>query len=100
MGELAASGGRVVAFIGGVALVWYVLRSVIRTVVVPRGEPVFITRLVFVVIRRVFNLFTARAKTYEARDHSMAMYAPTALVVLPGVWVAGVMGGFTAIFWG
>jgi hypothetical protein len=95
-----ASAGRVIAFAGGIVVVWYVLRAVIRTVVLPRGEPVVLTRLVFIILRRPFVLFSNRAKTYEARDHSMALYAPTALVVLPGVWVAGVLTGFTAIFWG
>ena len=92
--------GRVVAVIAGAALVLVVLLSAIRTVILPRGDPVLLTRWVFVSVRTVFNLWTKRAKTYEQRDRSMAMFSPVSLVLLPGVWVALVIAGFTAIHWG
>jgi hypothetical protein len=91
--------GRVVAFFAGSALVLVVLLSAIRTVILPRGEPVVLTRFVFVSIRTLFNVWTKRGKTYEQRDRSFAMFSPVALVILPGVWVALVIIGFTAIHW-
>jgi hypothetical protein len=91
--------GRLVAFVAGSALVLVVLLSAIRTVILPRGEPVLLTRSVFVSIRSIFNLWVRRAKTYEQRDRSFAMFSPVALVLLPGVWVALVIVGFTAIHW-
>jgi hypothetical protein len=54
---------------------------------------------VFVSIRSLFNVWTRWAKTYEQRDRVFAMFSPIALVLLPGVWVALVMAGFTAIHW-
>jgi hypothetical protein len=92
--------GRVVAVLAGTALVLVVLLSAIRTVILPRGEPVLLTRSVFLSVRFVFDRWTKRAKTYEQRDRSMAMYSPISLVLLPGVWVALVISGFTAIHWG
>jgi hypothetical protein len=91
--------GRVAAFIAGSALVLAVLLSAIRTVILPRGEPVLLTRTVFVSIRSIFNLWVKRAKTYEQRDRLFAMFSPVALVLLPGVWVALVIIGFTGIHW-
>jgi hypothetical protein len=91
--------GRLAAFIAGSALVLVVLLSAIRTVILPRGEPVLLTRTVFVSIRSIFNIWVRRAKTYEQRDRSYAMFSPIALVILPGVWVALVITGFTAIHW-
>ena len=91
--------GRVVAFLGGATLVVLVLLSAVRTVIVPRGEPMLITRSVFLSIRAMFNVWARRAKTYEDRDRAFALFSPIALVILPGVWVALVMIGFTGIHW-
>jgi hypothetical protein len=91
--------GRVLAFVGGAALVLLVLLSAIRTVVLPRGEPVRLTRAVFLSVRSFFNVWARRGKTYEQRDRAFAMFSPVALVILPGVWVALVILGFTGIQW-
>jgi hypothetical protein len=92
--------GRALAFIGGGTVVIAVLLSAVRTVVLPRGEPVLLTRWVFVSLRSVFNAWARRASTYEQRDRTMAMFSPIALILLPGAWIALVIVGFTAIQWG
>jgi hypothetical protein len=92
--------GHVVAIAAGIALVVWVLFSAVRQVIVPRGDPVLLSRLVFVALRRIFFIWVKRAKTYEDRDRAMAYYSPTALIVLPGVWAFLVIIGFTAVFWG
>jgi hypothetical protein len=92
--------GRLVAVLGGGAVGIWVLLAAVRTVVLPRGEPVMLTRWVFVAMRSLFNLWVRRAKTYEERDRSLAMYAPMSLVALPFVWVTLVVAGFTGIHWG
>ena len=92
--------GRLVAVLGGSAVAIWVLLSAVRTVVVPRADPVALTRWVFVGMRSVFDLWGRRAKSYEQRDHSLALYAPITLVALPGTWVILVMAAFTAINWG
>ena len=86
--------GRLVAVLAGSFVATWVLLSAVRTVVVPRGDPVMLTRWVFVGMRSIFNLWGRRAKTYEQRDHSLALYAPMALVALPGTWVIFVLAGF------
>jgi hypothetical protein len=77
----------------------WVLISALRSMVVPRGEVVILTRWVFVSLRSLFNLWVRRATTYEQRDRALALYAPMGLVALPFTWVALVVAGFTAIYW-
>jgi hypothetical protein len=90
---------RVLAGLAGAWLVAWVLLSAVRTVVLPRGDPVLLTRAVFLSTRRVFDLWVRRAKTYEDRDHAMALYAPLSLMLLPGTWVALTITSFTTIYW-
>jgi len=90
---------RVVVGVVGAAVVVVVLVSAVRTFVVPRAVPVWLTRAVFAASRRLFALRADRADGYEGRDRVMASYAPMTLVVLPVVWLVCVLAGFTAIFW-
>ncbi len=90
--------GAVVAFAAGVVVVVAVVVSAITTVVVPRGVPVRLTRVVFVAIRLVFELRT-RVATYEQRDKVMALYAPLSLVSLPVVWLTVVLAGYRSMLW-
>jgi fumarate reductase subunit D len=96
-GCIAAHGA---AFVIGVAWVAAVFLSAICTVVVPRGVPVRLTRIVFLTMRRFFEFRSRFADTYEERDRAMALYAPLTLIVLPVVWMALTLIGFTAMFWG
>ncbi len=86
-------------FLVGVTLVVRALFSAVRTFVVPRGSPDRLTGTVFVVVRRAFALALWRARSYHARDHIMAYFAPVSLLLLPAVWLTFVLVGYTAIFW-
>ena len=92
--------GRVAAIGGGALLALWVLGSAIRTVVLPRGDPVALTRALFLAMRKLFDLRVRGSHDYEERDRRMALYAPVSLVLLPGVWVALTVLSFTAVFWG
>jgi hypothetical protein len=82
-------------------LVWSaaVFLSAVSTVVVPRGVPVRLTRIVFLTMRRLFGFRSRFADTYEERDRALALYAPLTLIVLPVVWLALTLVGFSAMFW-
>jgi hypothetical protein len=88
-----------IIFVIGALTVIGTVSSAIRTFVVPRGEQVYLTRLVFSLVRRIFNLGLSRAKTYEDRDRIMAYYAPLSVLALPPVWLLLVAFGFTGMFW-
>jgi hypothetical protein len=90
---------RVLALLLGTAVVLGTLASAVKTVVVPRAEPVMLARWVFVTLRRPFDFRVRRAATWEEADRIMSRFAPFALLTLPVVWVAIVLVGFMPIYW-
>ena len=91
---------RIVVGLLGAAVVVTTALSAIKTVILPRASRSLISRTLFLAVRRLFNRFAHDRRPFEERDRILAMYAPLALVLLPGVWVALTVAGFTAIFWG
>jgi len=91
---------QVVAVVAGTLVVVWTLASAVKSVVVPRGVIPSITRVHFVSIRKLFNIFAGPSRPYETRDRVLALYAPLALVTLPAIWAVLVLLGFTSIFWG
>ncbi len=89
----------VAAFVLGVAVVITVALSALRTMVLPRGQAVRLSRFVFVSCRRLFDLRARWASDYEARDRVMAMYAPVSLVTLAATWLVAVVLAFAVMFW-
>jgi hypothetical protein len=83
---------------GGVVLVGVVVDAAVRTLVLPRGSVVALTRVIWRITRAVFDLIAGRCKTYEARDRVMALYAPLSLLLLPVVWLSMILGGFMMMF--
>jgi hypothetical protein len=90
---------RVLAFVAGAAIVVATLASAVKSVVVPRAEPVLLARSVFVSLRKPFDMRVRRAATWEDADRIMSRFAPVALLSLPLVWVAIVLLGFMPIYW-
>jgi hypothetical protein len=90
---------RVLAFVAGATIVLATLASAIKSVVVPRAEPVLLSRWVFVLVRRPFDMLVRRAVTWEAADRIMSRFAPFALLTQPLVWLAAVLLGFMPIYW-
>ncbi len=85
----------------GVFIVQAVVRSAVRTVVVPRGEQVLLPRVVFLAMRAFYQTVSRRhADRRERRSAIFARFAPMSLVVLAATWVVLVAIGFVPIFWG
>lgn len=89
----------VLAFLCGVGLAVGTLWSAMRTFVVPRDVNDWLSRSVFILMRRLFNLVVVRLATYKARDRVLAAYAPATLLCLPLVWMTIITCGYTGIFW-
>jgi hypothetical protein len=75
------------------------LASALRTFVLPRSAPDRITRVVFVAVRRVLNLWLRPARTYRQRDAALAWYAPLGLLALVPTWYMILLVGYTLMFW-
>ncbi len=91
---------QVVAVVAGVALVVFVLFSALKTVVLPRAESSSLVRAEWVALIRVFDLVAHERRSYASRDRILAFYAPVALLLLPGIWVALIIIAYTLIYWG
>lgn len=91
---------QVIVFALGLLIVVSTLLSAVKTVVLPRGANVILTRMVFIGVNFLFRFRTRKAKTYEELDGLMAMFAPLALLCLPIVWVVSVALGYTLMYWG
>jgi hypothetical protein len=91
---------RVLAIVAGSTLTAWILWSAIRTVVVPRGESVRLSRTIFLAWREVFEFFGRRTRSYETYDRMMARYGPVCLLTLPVAWALVIFAAFIPIYWG
>ncbi len=87
----------IAAVILGVLIIGAVLGSALQTVVLPRHGFTRIARIVFALTHRALVHPFGRDRHH---DEQLALFAPTALVALPLVWMLTVTVGFAAIFWG
>ncbi len=90
---------RLTVFLAGLAIVTGTVISAVRTFVLPRSAPDQLTRVVFVLVRRGFDMLMKRARSYPERDRVLALYAPFALLTLPPIWLICVMAGYIGMFW-
>jgi hypothetical protein len=88
----------IIWFVVGIALVVAVIDAAVRSLVLPRGSVVVLTRIIWLSVRQVFNLIAGWSDTYEGRDRVMALYAPITLLVQPAVWLLMVLVGFMMMF--
>ena len=65
--------------------------------VVPRAYSPLLTRVHFGLLRAAFLLAARPSLPYAQRDRVMALYAPTALLLLPGLWVLLVLTGLPVL---
>ncbi|HEY3210995.1 MAG TPA: hypothetical protein VGL18_14620 [Actinomycetota bacterium] len=91
---------RALVFGVGALVVIATFGSAVRTVILPRGIPAKLGRVVFISMRSLFRLRIGRNATYERRDRVMAAYAPSSLLMLLVVWITLVLAGYAAMFWG
>ena len=89
---------RVLLGLVGAVVIGLTVGSALRTVVLPRGVPATLGRVVFNAIREVYELRMRRASSYEDRDAIMATYGPLSLLALLQVWLLLVWIGYTAIY--
>jgi ABC-type multidrug transport system fused ATPase/permease subunit len=89
---------KILWFALGVAIILILFDALLRTLVLPRGSVVRLTRLIWVTSRRVFDVIARRCKTWESQDRVMALFAPLTLLLQPIVWLAMVLVGFMLMF--
>jgi hypothetical protein len=86
-------------FIVGFITVILTLSSALSTFVLPRAVRSQLNRIVFGLLRRIFNFILHFAKTYERRDAIMAYYAPVGVMLLVPTWYVLIALGYAAMYW-
>lgn len=97
--DISAALLRPLVFLLGLSLVGYTLLTAVRTFVLPRGDDVWLTRMIFRLVAMVFRWRVRKVTTYAARDRVMALYAPIMLLLMPVAWLVLVLLGYAAMFW-
>jgi hypothetical protein len=92
--------GNILLVVIGALITIFVLDAAVRTFVVPRGNIVLLTALVFQTVRRVLALFAPPRAGYERRDRIFALYAPMSLLALPAISLVLVFVAYAFIYTG
>jgi hypothetical protein len=90
---------RNLVFIAGFIVVVLTLFSALSTFVLPRSARSQLNRIVFGLLRRIFESILHLVKTYERRDAIMAYYAPIAIMLLVPTWYILISLGYAAMYW-
>ena len=90
---------RIVAAVAGILLVLVSLRSAVRTFVLPRSARDPVTRVVFFVVRSVFDARLRWTREFAVRDRVMALFAPVATLGLVVAWGLLIGVGYAGMFW-
>jgi hypothetical protein len=90
---------RILAFAAGAVVILATVSSAVKTVVVPRAESALLSRAVFLLSRKLFDLRLKRVDDWEQVDRVMSRYAPVSLILLPVAWITVVVLALTPMFW-
>ena len=86
-------------FILGFGIVSLTIFSALSTFVLPRAARSQLNRVVFGMMRRMFEFILKFFPDYETRDQIMAYYSPISLIMLVPAWYALIMSGYAAMYW-
>ncbi len=90
---------RAAAIIVGLMVTVAMVRSAIRTFILPRGARDSIVTFVFLGFRRLLRLIAPDSSPFERRDRVLAFYAPVGLVVTTAFWIVSVWAAYGLLFW-
>ena len=90
---------KISVFFIGFVIVALTISSALSTFVLPRAARSQLNRIVFGIMRRIFEFILKFVRTYERRDAIMAYYSPISLIMLVPVWYTLILAGYTAMYW-
>lgn len=88
----------VVLFLLGALLVFVIMLSAIRTVVVPHGPTVRLTRSVFTALRKTSMLYGYVDRSLPRQHRATQLSIASGLLLLPIIWLAAAVVGYTLMF--
>jgi len=90
---------RILVFLLGLTIVISTLFSALSTFVLPRSARSILNRIVFGILRRIFNRLMNFVKTFEQKDAIFAYYAPIGLMFLVPTWYVLLTVGYAIMYW-
>ena len=90
---------KIAVFVSGFVVVSLTIFSALSTFVLTRAARSQLNRIVFGIMRRIFEFILKFFPDYEQRDQIMAYYSPISLIMLVPVWYALIMSGYAAMYW-
>src|SRR5260370_6201837 len=90
---------RILIVFFGALIVFFPFISAWRSFVLPRSAPDPISRAVFLTMRRIFDLRSKRARSYEVVVRIMELYTPVSLIALLVTWLVLIQLGYMGMFW-
>ena len=89
----------ILSFIFGFSIVVATIFSAISSFVLPRSARSMLNRIVFGLMRRLFEFILKFFPEYEQKDGIMAYYAPLSLILLVPTWYFLIFIGYSFMFW-
>jgi hypothetical protein len=99
LNEITSMTLRLIAAGLGLYLIISMVLAAVKTFILPRPADVGVVQAVFSSVRFLFDLRAKKAESYAERDRLMALYAPTALFIVPIVLLAVLLIGYMCLFW-
>lgn len=90
---------RMLVFLLGMVVVISTLFSALSTFVLPRSARSQLNRILFGLLRRIFEKLMSFVKTFEQKDAIFAYYAPIGLMLLVPTWYVLMTVGYAAMYW-
>ena len=89
---------RTLVFLLGLVASAWILSSVVRSVVIPRPERVWLTVTAFRVSRWIAHSLSAMLPL-GMRHRVLGAFAPAVLISLPAIWSGGLIFSFSCLYW-
>src|SRR5215469_14566160 len=92
---------RTFALIAGIFCIFTVLVDAFQTIILPRRATgaVRLTRIFYILTWRPWRFVAERIRNSRKRETAFSFYGPLSLILLLAVWAAGLLLGFTLIFY-
>lgn len=90
---------RLFVFMLGAGLSLWTVSSALRSFVLPRADRSRLTRLTFNSIYKLMSKSFRPSTSFARRDAVLSMLSPIGLFLLPLVWLALIIIGYTGMYW-
>jgi hypothetical protein len=89
----------VIAIVAGVLIALAVTAHIVRTLVIPRGQPTMLSHLVDSAVDLLFRALVRRLQSYETKDHVLAAQGALVILAQLATWLLAYELGYSLVLW-